>query len=186
GVADSGDGYILLKRILRPAQDASVLPDAFYDFARAPNAQPQLRTDIVFGDAVQLIGYDVIPDPRWHTVRVRYYWQALRPLDPDVHLYPFYHDTNGNVIEDTTRRPMVATVWYPLTQWRPSTGSGRAGETIVTETLPWDVGDSFALAVGVMRGNDWDRKGRRLATSSGETQVELGQYAWQGKELIRK
>jgi hypothetical protein len=175
GVSDSADGYILLKR----GVSATSLPNAFYDFARAPNPQPQVRMDITFGDAVRLIGYEMVPDSRWHLVQVRTYWQALRPLDEDLRVFPLYHDAEVKVIEDTTARPMLATVWYPPSRWQ-------VGETIQTVTLPWDVGDSFMLAVGVLHGGDWDRKGRRLATPTGETQVELGAYTWQGKILVRK
>jgi hypothetical protein len=42
------------------------------------------------------------------------------------------------------------------------------------------------LAAGVLHGNDWDRKGQRLKTLAGETQVEMGAYEWQGKSLVRK
>lgn len=174
GVADSADGYVLFRRGLANPE----LSDAFYAFARAPNAQPQYRTDVVFGDALELIGYDVVPDARWHRVSTRLYWQALGPLDNDLRLYPFYHDAGGRIIEDTTQRPMIATVWYPPSSWR-------MGEIIQTETLSWDVGDHFALAVGVMHGNDWDRQGRRLVANNGETQIELGRFAWRGRMLIR-
>ncbi len=176
GIIDSADGYILLMR----GAPSTPLPDAFFDFVRAPDVQPQYRADIVFGDALKLIGYDVIVDVRWHQVSMRLYWQALRPLETDLRLYPFYHDEHGNVIEDTSQRPMVATVWYPPQRWP-------VGETIQTQTIAWDVGRSFAIAVGAMHGSDWDRKGRRLATSTGETQVELGTYAWdaEGKHLMR-
>jgi uncharacterized membrane protein len=175
GVLSSADGYILLKR----GAAGGDLSDSYYDFVRAPDARPQVLVDVVFGDAVRLLGYDLLPDPRWHTVRVRYYWQALRPLEDDIRLYPFYHDASGKIIEDSIQRPLVATTWYPPPRWR-------VGEIIQTETLPWDVGDSFLLAAGVMHGNDFDRKGRRLATTAGDTQVELGGFEWRGKTLVRR
>ncbi|MCA1553957.1 MAG: hypothetical protein LC737_06225, partial [Chloroflexi bacterium] len=173
GIMDSADGYILLRRGATNTQ----LPDTFYDFARAREAQPQQRVDVVFGEALKLVGYDLVPDARRHRVQSRWYWQALKPLDPDVRVYPFYHDASGKVIEDTSQRPMVATLWYPLARWQPS-------EVVVTETLPWDVGDAFSLAVGVMHGNDWERVGRRLSLADGRTQLELGHYAWRGKQLV--
>lgn len=183
GVLDSADGYILLKR----GAVRRTLPDAFYDVFRAQvpaqaagtGARPQVTVDIIFGDAVRLLGYDLLPEPRWHTVRVRYYWQALRPLEDDLRLYPFYHDASGKVIEDPIQRPLVASIWYPPSRWR-------VGEIIQTETLPWDVGDTFMLAAGVVHGSDWDRRGRRLATPNGETQLELGAFDWHGKSLVRR
>jgi hypothetical protein len=56
---------------------------------------------------------------------------------------------------------------------------------ILTETLPWGLGDSFLPAASVMHRNDFDRKGRRLATTAGDTQVELGGFEWQGRALVR-
>ncbi len=175
GVVDSADGYILLRR----GAPQTALPDAFYDFARARAPRPQYPLDLVFGDAVRLIGYDIVPDPRWGRVVTRWYWQALRPLDADLTLYPFYHDDAGKLIEDTIQRPMIATVWYPPPRWQ-------VGETIRTETIPWDVGKQFALAVGVVHGKDFDRTGRRLATATGATQIELGRFAWQGMQIVRQ
>jgi len=175
GVLDSADGYILLRR----GAGANTLPDPFYDVFRAPNVRPQVPLDVTFGDAVRLLGYDLLPEPRWHIMRVRYYWQALRPLEDDLRLYPFYHDPSGKVIEDPIQRPLVASVWYPPSRWR-------VGEIIQTETLPWDVGDSFMLAAGVVHGNDFDRKGRRLPMPNGDTQLELGSFDWIGKTLVRR
>jgi hypothetical protein len=40
---------------------------------------------------------------------------------------------------------MFATHWYPTAAWKP-------GETIVTETLPWDLGPSFRLGLAVLGG----------------------------------
>ncbi len=177
GVLDSADGYLLLRRSTDATQ-AATLPNAFYDFARAPNAQPQYRTAVVFGDALKLVGYDIVADARWHRVQTRWYWQALRPLDADLRVYPFYHDASGRIIEDTSQRPMVATLWHPLTRWQTN-------EIVVTETVLWDVGDTFGLAVGVMHGSDWDRHGKRLSTSTGESQIELGTFAWRAKQLER-
>ena len=56
------DGYLLLRR---GASEASLAED-FFSFARMPTApdgtplhEPQYRTDIVFGDALRLVGFDI-------------------------------------------------------------------------------------------------------------------------------
>jgi hypothetical protein len=73
----------------------------------------------------------------------------------DLRLYPFFLNDVGRVIEDTSQRPMVAPLWYPPTRWRP-------GEVIVAETLPWDLGDAFTVAAGVVHGADWQNAAARL------------------------
>lgn len=151
GILDAADGYILLQR--RPTGRAT-LPDAFFDFARARSRSPQYPANVTFGDAVLLLGFDADVDP-WGRAYTRTYWQALRPLSPIERPWPFLVDDASAVLEDTSRRPPVATVWYPPEMWRP-------GETVVVETLPWDSGDRLWVAAGFLRGDSWEAKGQRL------------------------
>jgi hypothetical protein len=106
-------------------------------------AQPQFPVGIEFGDRVRLLGYDVVDDPKWRQTYLRFYWQALEPLPDDVRLWPFVFSQTGTLIEDTSQRPMVAPLWYPPSRWG-------AGETIVTQMLPWDLGDRFNVGVAVL------------------------------------
>ena len=76
GVVDAADGYILLGK----GRGAAALPDAFYDFARAPAVQPEFPLDITFGDRLKLVGYDLVDDAKWRRTALRFYWQALAPL----------------------------------------------------------------------------------------------------------
>jgi len=153
GIRDAADGYILLQRGLA---GHDTMPDAFYDFARAPSPAPQYAVDITFGDAVRLLGFDADVDP-WGRAFTRTYWQALRSLPANAHPWPFLVDDDNHVLEDISRRPPVATVWYPPERWRP-------GETVVVETLPWDVGDRFWVAAGfLMGGNRWNTPSQRLS-----------------------
>jgi len=192
GVLDAADGYILLRRGLKQ----HTLPDAFYDFARTDVADPQYRLVVDFGDELRLLGFDLLNDSRREQVEdvrrgqmaVRLYWQALRPIERDLRLYPFFLNSEGEVIEDTGQRPLIAQLWYPPRQWQP-------GEILVTETMPWQLGDEWSLAVGVLAGLDWSDWSQRLKANVVEapkaprrfeanTWVRLGSFEQQGRELI--
>ncbi len=152
GILDAADGYVLLRRGLAGSAE---LPDAFFDFARARDPRPQYPLQVDFGPYLRLRGFDVIDQFRWRLTKVRFYWEVRQAPPADLHLYPFFLNDAGQVVEDTTQRPMVAPIWYPPNRWQP-------GEIVATETLPWDLGDAFTVAVGVTRGADWRDVSRRL------------------------
>jgi uncharacterized membrane protein len=150
GVVDAADGYVLLgKRLEAGGWELEVrksglgLPDAFYDFARREEAQPQYPVIVEFDGGLHFLGYDVVDDPKWRQTYLRLYWQALAPLPDDLRLWPFFFSQDGTLIEDTSQRPMVAPLWYPPSQWRP-------GEIIVTETLTWDLGPCFNVGLAIL------------------------------------
>ncbi|GAB4549159.1 MAG: hypothetical protein Kow0063_44050 [Anaerolineae bacterium] len=192
GVLDAADGYLLLKRGLANRE----LPDAFYDFARAGAAQPQYPLTVDFGDELRLLGFDLLDAPRREQVEdvrrgqmaVRLYWQALRPIQRDVRLYPFFLSPDGELIEDTEQRPLIAQIWYPPDQWQP-------GEIVVTETMPWQLGDQWSLAVGVLAGPDWRDWNQRLKVKvleaprplrrfEANTWVRLGSFERRGSKWV--
>jgi len=161
GVEQATDGWLLLRR----GAPAKELPDAFYDFARTSDPQPQYPMQLQFlldGEPVlECLGFDlVLEEPRSDAQSslstLQFYWRALQPLPPGLRLYPFYlDDTTGQIIEDTTLRPMIATVWYPPERWQ-------TGEIVVTRTLPWDVGPTYSVGLGVVQGDDWSNVDQRL------------------------
>ncbi len=157
GVRDAADGYVLLQRGLAGRQ---VIPDAFYDFARDAAPAPRYPADIVFGDAVRFLGFDADVDP-WGRAYTRTYWQPLRPLPATARPWPFLVDDQGHVLEQPVQRPPVATVWYPPERWR-------VGETVVVQTIPWDVGDDFWVAAGFLAGGRWDDAAQRLVVHAVE------------------
>ena len=192
GVLDAADGYILLGR----GVDHRALPDAFYDFARADAADPQFPLNIEFGDGLRLLGFDLldvsrgeqVEDVRRGQMAVRLYWQALRPIERDLRLYPFFLNPQGEVIEDTEQRPLIAQLWYPPHQWGP-------GEIVVTDTMPWPLGDEWSLAVGVLAGPDWSDWSQRLKLGAVEsprplrrfeanTWARLATFEQQGRQLV--
>ncbi len=183
GVLDAADGYLLLRRGL-PSTD---IPDAFYDFARARQVDPQYPVTVDFAGRLRLLGFDLLDDPRRRETAVRLYWQVLQPVDKDVRLWPFFVNDRGEVVETTELRPMLAQLWYPSELWKP-------GETLVTETMPWTLGDRWSLAVGVMTGSNWADWSRRWPVQivdappfarrfEAGTWVRLHTFARQGRTL---
>ena len=166
GLLEANDGYLLLKRGLNTG---SILPDEFYNFARVFQPNPQYPLEVTFGEQMRLLGYDLLDDPRRGETQIRLYWQALRRIDTDLQLYPFFIDLNGDLIEDTRLRPMATQLWYPPRLWQP-------GETIVSQTLPWPLGERWSLAVGVLAGDDWADWSQRLKAEIGPDQPGLRRF----------
>jgi len=171
GIIDAAGGYILLKR---GAAGLAELPDAFFDFARVSEPHPQFPVEVDFGNYLRLRGFDLSDRYRWRLTQVRLYWEVLQPLPEDMRPYPFFVNDQGQVVEDTTQRPMVTSIWYPPHLWR-------SGEIVVTETVPWDLGDAFFLGVGVLWGGDWSMIAQRVpvaAVSSGYTVRPFDDGTW--------
>jgi uncharacterized membrane protein len=176
GVLDAADGYLLLQRGLAD----TALPHAFYDFARAAEGgpSPQYRVAVDFGDQLRLLGFDVEDDPRREETSVRLYWQVLKPPDEKVRIRPFFVDQSGRVVEDTSQRPLVAQLWYPPREWQP-------GEMVMTQTLPWTLGDKWSLAVGVQNGSDWSDWAQRLPITEVEAPSPLSPRPFENSTWIR-
>jgi uncharacterized membrane protein len=188
-IVDAADGYVLLERRDGPEGDClRDLPDAFYDFARVDDPQPQVWMDAEFGGKLRLLGYDVTSVPQFQRVGLRLYWtwtaddSTLDLAGASVRLYPFWLGEGGEVVETTDQRPLVEPIWYPPEHWQP-------GEVIVTEMMPWNIGPAFRLGIAVL-----DEAGRRLPVqleASGEpayvmdggTWLRLGLYGWRDGEV---
>jgi uncharacterized membrane protein len=160
GVLDAADGYVLLKR----GAAQNTLPESFYTAFRVALPRPQYRVVADFSPSLRLLGYDIedVDEGRQPWTRLRLYWQVHGALPDDLHIYPFYLDSAGGVIEDTAQRPLVGPLWYPPARWQP-------GDTLRIETLPWPVGSEFRVALGVARGGDWSNRAARLPVSLQET-----------------
>jgi uncharacterized membrane protein len=155
GVVDAADGYLLLAR----GRGGAAIPDAFYDFARAPepigrfkpSGGPEFLLDITFGEKLKLLGYDLVDEPRWRRTVVRLYWQPLAPLPEDTVVSVQMVSPDGTAVSDTAFQPAPALLWYRPAAWRP-------GETVVVSTLPLALPVAWAPSVAVEAG------GRRLAS----------------------
>ncbi len=181
GILDAADGYLLLAR---GHTGSPGLPDSFYDFARAGGRQPQYPVRVEFAPSGQdtprlhLLGYDVVDDPVWQQTALRLYWQVSGQLPHGTRVWPFFFDDSGVVIEDTSQRPMVASLWYPPSSWRP-------GEVVVTETLPWSLGAHFNIGVAVLSGSadiatgELPDAARRFAVIGADVGVKVYQdHSW--------
>jgi uncharacterized membrane protein len=154
GIEEAADGWLLLRR----GAPVKMLPAGFYDLFREPDPQPQYPMQLHFlleGEPVlESLGFDLAQQP--DGTQLTFYWRALQPLPAGLRLYPFYFDdASGQILEDTSQRPLIATLWYPSERWQ-------VGEVIVTPTLPWDVGPTYSLGLGVVQGDDWDSVDQRL------------------------
>lgn len=154
------DGYLLLQRGGGPG----LLPDEFYDFARAGLVSPDYPLVADFGDALRMHGFDLLFN-RAEEVQVVLYLEALRPLEEDYFISLYLLDAWGAPL-GATLEDQPALAWYPTRRWAP-------GEIVkVTfNTLPWYTRDSseYRLALGVMRGRDpWQPAARLLPALSEE------------------
>ncbi len=189
-IVDADDGYVLLRKGQAAAGDHQALPDTFYDFARGRDVQPQYPSLVEFDGRLRFLGYDVIDDSKWQQTHLRLYWQALAPLSGNPTLWPIFFSVDGNLIEDTSQRPMVGPLWYPPSRWQPD-------EIIIVETIPWDLGPRFNVGVAVLRGtndvaagfNDPARRlpitkaGSEVTLFHGDTWAQIGAFARDGREL---
>jgi uncharacterized membrane protein len=157
-IVDAADGYVLLRRGQGAESEKQTLPDAFYDFARVRDVQPQYPTLVEFDGRLRFLGYDVVDDPKWQQTHLRLYWQSLAPLSDNPTPWPIFFSEDGDIIEDSSQRPMVVPLWYPPSQWQPD-------EIIIIETIPWDLGPRFNVGLAVLQGTDGERKETDAAAS---------------------
>ncbi len=146
-------------------------PASFYDFARA-SAPPDSPAQLSFGDGrLRLIGYDILDDLD-NGLAVRFYWQTSDPLPADLRLWPLFYDDQGRLLNNPAQTPMIAALWYPPHQWQP-------GETIVTETLPQLLPDTFHLGLAAGPEGSLTDPAQRLplAAAAGES-IRLNPGRW--------
>ena len=150
-VVEAVDGYLLLE----PGPSAGALPAAFHTYARPDEpVSPQVAVSIFFGEALELIGYDLRFN-RAEEVQVKTYWHAHQPLPPGLTPTLFLLDQTGGYLGATDVAHAPATlVWFPTQLWP-------LGETMVVDfnALNWDTRrrDAYRLALGVTPAADpWD------------------------------
>ena len=195
-IVDADDGYVLLRRGQGAEGEHQALPDAFYDFARVRDVQPQYPSLVEFDGRLRFLGYDVVDDSKRQQTHLRLYWQALAPLSDNPTLWPIFFSEDGNLIEDTAQRPMVGPLWYPPSQWQP-------GEIIMVETIPWDLGPRFNVGLAILQGTGREseetdaaasfsdlakrlpvtKAGSEVTLFHGDTWAQIGAFARDGRGL---
>jgi uncharacterized membrane protein len=141
GVLAAEDGYVLLQRGL---SEASTLPDAFYEFARADEEPISHPLRARFGDDLELLGYDYTIHSAVHAQQlpttVTTYWRVLRPLDDTLQFVFFFtREDDGAIVYHYDQLTPTA-LWYPPNRWpegavirveTPALAVGRHKETLV-------------------------------------------------------
>jgi hypothetical protein len=138
GILDAADGYVLLQR----GAGGWTWPEEFVSFARVTEPQPAYPGSATFGDGLELIGYDVIDEPRWRLTRLRFYLRVRSPLSPGTLIRYEARTPAGRVVDSSELRPPPALLWYQAERWRP-------GQTIALETIPWFLPRTFAPVLAV-------------------------------------
>lgn len=151
GPVEAIDGYLILER----GAPRQPLPDSFFSFARAVSPRISHPLDVLFGDRLELLGFDVIPD-RDGKVNLRAYWRAREPISQDLFLTFFITDGQGHEKGAALHRE-PANVWYPTNRWKP-------GEVVQITTYNLPIGrrgKDFGIALGAQPGADaFDTAGR--------------------------
>ncbi|MEA3337306.1 MAG: DUF2079 domain-containing protein [Chloroflexota bacterium] len=170
GLVHAEDGYLLLER--GKSSDLN-LTDDFFGFARIPlddrgnpQVQPEYPVDIVFGDVLRLIGFDVSAARRTEMpqtpLQFDLYWQTLEPLEENYQIALYLLDANGEVVggPDYRWEPGLQ-FWYPTSRW-PVTDT----VTVPMRNMPWWTAqyDEYSVAVAVLTDKEaWDVSARLKA-----------------------
>jgi hypothetical protein len=184
-IVDAADGYVLLEHRAGAAAGtvacARELSDDFYSFARAGDREPEYRVEADFGP-IRLLGYDLTSVRQWQRVGIRLYWSRIADgegglPERDLRIYPFWLGPGGTVLE-TPDHPLVEPYWYPTGQWQ-------AGEVVVTEMLPWNIGTEFRLALSVLDADGHRVEAKNLGRADhpvyameGDTWLRLAAFEW--------
>ncbi|NKQ35539.1 MAG: hypothetical protein HF973_07985, partial [Chloroflexi bacterium] len=78
-------------------------------------AQPQERVEAVFGEAIELVGYDASENEA--NLELTLYWRSLAPVTADYDVFIHVVDADGNILAQTDRQPLnslaATSVWQP-------------------------------------------------------------------------
>ncbi len=132
GVVDAADGFLLLAK----GAATTEIPNAFYDFARAPVQEPSTDTR----GGVRLQGVEIEDWPRWRQSKVVGLWQAPEDssqLDPDTVDLAIRAPNGEHISSLATVRP-PALIWYPPERWAPD-------EVVRITSLPLYLPQAFGL-----------------------------------------
>jgi uncharacterized membrane protein len=157
GVLAAEDGYLLLKRNAPPSRSAE-LPAAFYRFAYAGDGDITQDMQVRFGDALELVGYDVtilnLVQAHELPVQIRTFWRALRPLALDYEFCWFFTRSDGAIVYHYDQGTPT-TIWLPPSEWQE-------GQVIVMETPILSVGRlrDALVAVTPPGGDPWSPEER--------------------------
>jgi uncharacterized membrane protein len=169
GLVKASDGYALFRR----GADPRPLPDEFFDFARAAEADIEYPTQVRFGDALEFLGYD-LESSRIGEPTLYLYVRALKPLDSRYHIVLYLLDGEGTLKGGSVEKSEVM-IWYPMQSWR-------VGEIVKLRYshFPWDIGpmQQFGYALGVLSDSDAWPDPWNVAARLRPTVVKSGWQGW--------
>lgn len=169
GIVEASDGYILLRK----GEGKRELPDEFFDFARAANPQPSYPVEVNFEGKLLFKGLDLVRYKEGKLLFVRTYWQPLAPLPEGLEIKLSLLNEDGEPFAGTPLHPLPTLIWYPPHRWK-------AGETVKVDTIPWDLGQYFVVALKVSAGGDWRVKDFKangpIVLLYGDTMVQVAAF----------
>jgi hypothetical protein len=147
GVVAAKDGYLLLKR----GASERDLPEEFYSFAKAKDVDIRQRADVLFGDSLRLVGYNISPGGKLHGrdpyASISLFFRPELPLEQDCTIALFVVSDSGDIVKIHASNP--TTTWYPTSRWGQ-------GETVRVdlEQVPLEGLLRAEIQVGVIKGSD--------------------------------
>ena len=179
GVVAAKDGYLLLKK----GASERELPEEFYTFAKTKDLDIRNRADVLFGDSLRLVGYNIRPSGKLHGrdpyASISLFLRPELPLEHDYTIALFLVSDAGQVIKIHASNP--TTTWYPTSDWEE-------GETVRVdlERVPLEGLSRAEIQVGVIEGSDpkdasarltpvLSKKGSTLELRSNGTLVKLAE-----------
>ncbi len=106
------------------------------------SAQPKTAVNAIFGNAIELVGYDQLVTET--AVNLTFYWRSLAPVMADYDLFVHLLDEHGNLASQVDQQPVEGLA--PTSQWQP----GDVIRHSVTLPLPPELpGGSYDLRAGL-------------------------------------
>lgn len=178
GIVEASHGYILLRR----GEGGWELEDEFFDFARVKDPHPSYPAEVCFEGKLLFKGLDLVKYREGKLLTVRTYWEPLAPLPGDLKINVSLLDEKGQPFAGSPFHPLPTLIWYPPSLWE-------VGETVAVETIPWDLGQYFVVALEVSAGEKWEVRSFKsegpIVLLYGNTKVQVAGFRRSSSLLCR-
>lgn len=128
-------------------------------------ADPQTFVGAIFGESVELIGYD--HEDHDQTLSLTLYWRSLRPLPVNYDVFIHVMDAEGAIISQVDQEPVGGLA--PTGLWKPG--------DIIRDDYRLNVPDMPGPAWSVQVGMYERHTGERLRTDAGELEDSVRLFA---------
>ena len=107
-------------------------------------AMPENGREAVLGEAIRLLGYDLMPPVDNQSLRLTLYWQSLAPVSADYDVFVHVLDANGELVAQVDQQPLQGLAATHL--WQP----GDVVRDPYQLTLPPEQSaDAYTIQVGM-------------------------------------